>query len=326
MYFTIFSGYVMLPYASQHQQPQLHYTSQLQQQPQIQMQEQNAVLPEPAAPTQQVYSYSHGAHASHPQAYQQVKSLEYSSPANIVTPLQTSVDYKPSVPVSYSPKKPSAGTTTFQQYYSPGFEYHYTESVPTTKLAPQQSYSYSPSHNYQQSYVQQQPSYSYYHSHTPSTASIQSSNIQYNKHQSSAGLIDSYVPSLVTYAKQQQQMKSYYSSHQQQLQQHQQQLQQHQQQQYTQSHQVQQVQQQAQQHYNPIQHQQLFTPAQTQSHYAPSMTQYTQVQSHNYSPYPSSSAYNTIQYSVPMPAYDHSKRSTAKSTASLKALKSSKKA
>lgn len=299
----------MLPYASQQQQqPQIHYTSQ--QQPQIQLQEQHAVLAEPAAPTQQVYSYSHGP--SNQQHYQHVKSHEYTLPANVVMPLQTSVDYKPSAPVSYSPKKPSAGITTFQQYYSPGFEYHYTESVPTTKLVPQQSYSYSPSHNYQQNYVQQ-PSHSYYHSHTPSTASIQSSNIQYNKHQTTAGLLDSYVPSLVSYARQQQQLKNYYLSQQQP--------------QYTQSHQVQQhVQQQAQQHYNPIQHQQLFTPAQTQSHYAPSMTQYIQVPSHNYSPYPSSSAYNTIQYSVPMPAYDHSKRSTAKSTATLKALKSPKKA
>jgi hypothetical protein len=54
--------------------------------------------------------------------------------------------------------------------------------------------------------------------------------------------------------------------------------------------------------------QQLFTPA-SSSHYAP---------------YPSHQQYNTIAYSVPLPPYDHSKRSTKSAVASAGGVKSSK--
>jgi hypothetical protein len=183
----------------------------------------------------------------------------------LITPLQTSVDYKSSdyknsAPLPIVPRKtlPSISTTSFQQYYSPGLEYHYTETVPVTKLAPQSSYSYqhAPTHNYHSNYVSQSPSYSFYHS-APS----------YTKHQSN--LLESYVPY------RQPQYKNYYPT------------------QYQQNH----------HQYSSTQGpQQLFTP----SH------------SSHYSPYPSAQAYNTIQYSVPMPGIDvHSKRSTSKATATL---------
>jgi hypothetical protein len=190
--------------------------------------------------------------------------------------LQTTVDYKNNAPLTIVPKKtfPSIHQTSFQQYYSPGLEYHYTEAMPVTKLSPQSSYSYqhAPTHNYHTNYVSQTPSYSYYHSGPSSLTS------SYNKHQSS-GLLETYVPSLVTYARQQQQQpqyKTYYPT---------------------------QYQQQPTHQYSSAQiPQQLFTPAQSPS---------------NYLSYQSPQAYNTIQYSVPLPPYDHSKRSTSKATATL---------
>lgn len=257
----------MVPYAS-------HYTPQ--QSPIHVQHHHHPVLPQPqiASPTPAVYTYSHGSSSpSHQPSFQAIKSLEYTLPS-VVTPLQTSVDYKNSVPLPIVAKKtlPSIHTTSFQQFYSPGLEYHYTEAVPITKLAPHSSYSYqhAPTHNFHTNYVSQTPSYSYYHSaQSPMTSS-------YNKHQSS-GLLESYVPSLVTYARQQQQptYKSYYPT---------------------------QYQQQSHQYSSPQIPQQLFTPSHAPSHYAS---------------YPTPQAYNTIQYSVPLPPYDHSKRSTSKATATL---------
>lgn len=286
IFLLFLSAYVMVPYSQQ-------YTPQAPIHVQPQHQHHHAVLQQPhiATPEPAIYSYSHApASSNHQQSYQAIKSIEYSLPSSPVTQLQTSVDYKSlpeyknSAPLPIVAKKtlPSIATTSFQQFYSPGLEFHYTESVPVTKLSPQSSYSYqhAPTHNYHTNFVSQTPSYSYYHS-TPSSMT------SYNKHQSS-GLLDSYVPSLVTYRQQQQQQpqyKSYYPT------------------QYQQNH----------HQYSSTQiPQQLFTPSQSQS-------------SH-YAPYPSPQAYNTIQYSVPMPAYDHSKRSTSKATAtatlSVKAPKS----
>lgn len=263
-------AFVMLPYAS-------HYTPH---QPSIQLPQQ-PVLAQPhiSTPSPTVYTYSHGPTTQHhQQSYQTMKSIEYTLPST-VTPLQTSVDYKHSAPVTIVPKKtlPSISTTSFQQYYSPGLEYHYTEAMPVTKLAPHPSYNFqhAPGQNYHHtSYVSQAPSYNYYHT---GPGALATSSAVYNKHQSS-GLLESYVPSVLTYARQQQhlqppQFKTYYPT------------------QYHQSHQ-----------YSPAAiPQQLFSPAHS-SHYAA---------------YPSSQVYNTIQYSVPLPPYDHSKRSTSKATATL---------
>jgi hypothetical protein len=60
-----------------------------------------------------------------------------------------------------------------------------------------------------------------------------------------------------------------------------------------------------------------------QNHHHYSSTQgpqhlFTPSHASHYAPYPSAQAYNTIQYSVPMPGIDvHSKRSTSKATATL---------
>lgn len=264
----------MVPYAS-------HYTPE---QSPIHVQQHHhhhPVLPQPqlATPTPTVYTYSHAPINSHQQpSYQAVKSIEYSVPSSGVTPLQTSVDYKGSAAIPIVPRKtlPSISTTSFQQFYSPGLEYHYSEAVPITKLAPQSSYSYqhAPAQNFHSNYFSQTPSYSYYSGPSSLTST-------YAKHQST-GLLDAYVPNLVTYARQpqhQQQYKSYYPT------------------QYQQNHQQQQ-----QHQYSTAQiPQQLFTPSQSSS----------------YAAYPSTQAYNTIQYSVPLPPYDHSKRSTSKATATL---------
>lgn len=257
-----FRAYFMLPYAQQQQQ---HYAPQQAASVQIQH-HQHPVLPQPQlpTPTPTVFSYSHAqASPPHHPSYQSLKSLEYNI-GSTISPLQTSVDYKSVGSLPIVPKKtlPSIHQTSFQQFYSPGLEYHYSEAMPITKLAPQASYSYqqAPTHSYHTNYVSQAPAYSYYQSGPSALTS------SYNKHQSN-GLLESYVPSHVPYRQQHQQphYKSYYPTH-------------------------------------PVpQQQQLFTPA----------------QSSNYAPYPSPQAYNTIQYSVPMPAYEHSKRSTSKATASL---------
>lgn len=253
----------MVPYQQHHYQAPQH---------QVQVQHHHH-LPQPQAanPSPTVYTYSHApAGGPHHQSYQILKSHEYSL-GSTVMPLQTHVDYKhTALHIPIVPKKtlPSIHQTSFQQYYSPGLEYHYSEAQPVTKLQPHPSFTYQHAPavpNYHQAnYVSQAPSYSYYQTGPSAT---------YNKHQST-GLLDSYVPSVVTYARQQQQQhqpatqyKNYYPT----------------QHQYSTSHMP----------------QQLFTPAQQPS----------------YSPYPSAQAYNTIQYSVPLPPYDHSKRSTSKATA-----------
>lgn len=183
----------MVPYSS-------HYTPQAQ----IHVQPQHHhVLAQPqiTTPEQAIYTYSHAPPApNHQQSYQAVKSIEYSLPSSVLTPLQTAVDYRSSaeyknLPIVPRKTLPSISTTSFQQFYSPGLEYHYTESMPVTKLSPQSSYSYqhTPTHNFHTNFVSQTPSYSYYQA-APSSS--------YNKHQST-GLLDSYVPSLTTYRQQQ---------------------------------------------------------------------------------------------------------------------------
>lgn len=263
MFFKLsFSAYVMVPFVQQ-----------------------------PPTPNPTVYTYSTPAPAVHHphHSYQAVKSIEYAIPSTQITPLQTHVDYKNMQTIVPKNSLPSIATTSFRQYYSPGLEYHYTEVVPANKFHPSSyAYHHAPTHNYQTSFVSQPAPYYYHHQNAPS-----------NIYKQSTGLLDSYVPSLVTYARQQQQ--------------------QHHHQQYPQQYQPQQqfknYQNYQQNYYSSAsmpQQQQLFTPAQQSpsSHYASS--------------YSSPQAYNTIAYSVPLPPYDHSKRST-KATASLsvKAPKSS---
>ena len=302
-FLLIFSSYVMLPYASQ-------YTSH--QTPIHVQQQQHPVLPQPHLPTPApaVYTYHGPATVQQQPQYQSIKSIEYAVQSSVphgVTPLQTSVDYKGSAPIPIVPRKtlPSVATTSFQQFYSPGLEYHYSETIPVTKLSPQQSYSYqqAPTHSYHTNYAPQTPAYTYYQT-GPNSA------VNYNKHQSN-GLLESYVPSVLTYARQQQQpqYKNYYPTHYQQQTHQQQNYHQQNYQQHT-NYQQQNLPQQShqQQQYSSAhiqQQQQLFTPAQQSTHITS---------------YPSPQAYNTIQYSVSLPPYDHKKRSTA--TLSVKAPKS----
>lgn len=242
-----------------------------------------APLP-PPQPT--IYSYAHHQPNHHHHHYHQQqpiyqKQIQYVPPATI-TPLQTQVDYGKNVP-TIVPKHalPSVSTTSFRQYYSPGLEYHYTELVPATKLsqAPSYAYHHSPSQNYQTSYVSQ-PFYYPQHHQQPQP---QHHHAQYSNQYK--GLLDSYVPSYLTYARQNQQhnhhvpqFKNHYPSAP---------MQQH-----------------HQQH--------LFTPASASSS-----------SSSHYVPYPSGREYNTIAYSVPLPPYDHSKRSTQKASVGPKTTASS---
>lgn len=285
----------MVPYASHYPQQQAPVHIQQPAQYHVQQHHHHPVLPQPQAPTPTptAYSYSHGSSAHHHQpTYQAVKSLEYSIPPSQSTPLQTlqtSVDYKANSQMSIVPRKtlPSIATTSFQQFYSPGLEYHYTEALPITKLTPHSSYSYqhTPTHNYHTNYVSQAPSYSQFFQAGPNSITP-----SYNKHQST-GLLDSYVPSLLTYGRQQQHQQQQQQIHQ--LPQHQTQFKSYYPTQYQQNH---------HQFSSSQIPQQLFTPSQSAS---------------SYTPYPSPQAYNTIQYSVPLPPYEHSKRSTSKATATL---------
>ena len=222
----------------------------------------------PQAPTPSVFSFGP---SSAPQTYPLKSSVEYAEPS-AVAPLQSSVEYANKNVAQIQYKKP---TTTFQQYYSPGVEYHYTETVPNTKLAHQAPYHYETPHHYHQqhsiqpiqhsiqpqSYNHQQPFLNYYQS--PSGF----------KHHDT-GLLDSYVPSLVTYARQQQ-LKNLFQPN-------------------------------IQHHHNIQPH----SIQQNLQHSYPHLQ--SQIR---YQPYPSAPAYNTIAYSVKLPPYDHSKRSIAKATA-----------
>lgn len=229
-----------------------------------------ATLPTPT-PTPTVYTYSHAPPSHHHQPIYHQKTIEYVPPATI-TPLQTQVDYKNLPTIVPKNTLPSVATTSFRQYYSPGLEYHYTEIIPATKLAPSYAYHHSPSQNYQTSYVSQP----YYY---PQQHQQQSSHYK--------NLIDSFVPNYVTYARQQQPHP--HQNHQ-------------------------------QTHYRNYNNyyssasmpQQLFTPAS-----APSASHYHQAS------YPSQREYNTIAYSVPLPPYDHSKRSTKASVSQAKTTASS---
>jgi hypothetical protein len=268
----------MVPYTTQQYNPQqapVHH---------------HPVLPQPQiqTPASTVYTYSHGhgaASANQQSSYETLKSLEYNVPATVVTPLQTSVDYKGNTPLTIVSKKtlPSISTTSFQQFYSPGLEYHYTEALPITKLSPQPAYNYqhAPSHSYQNNFISQAPTYSYYHSNAQQSPM----KLAYNKYQSAG--FESYVPSTVTYARQHQHQYQHQHQNQNQIQS-----------QYKNFHANQ-----YSQHQGPQYTQQLFTPSQQSS----------------YSSYanPHNNGYNTIQYSVPLPPYEHTKRSTSKATATL---------
>ena len=193
----IFSAYVMVPFVPSHPAP--------------------SHIPPQAAPT--VYTYSAPQPTNPPPpvqphpSYQAVKSIEYAIPPTPITPLQTAVDYKNLATIVPKHTLPSL-SSSFRQYYSPGLEYHYTEVVPTTKLNPSPSYAYhhAPTHSYQTSYVAQ-PSPYYYsqHNNGPYT----------NIFKQSTGLVNSYVPNLVSYRHHQPQpqpqpiqahYKSYHSS------------------------------------------------------------------------------------------------------------------
>lgn len=227
--------------------------------------------------------------SSAPQTYPLKSSVEYAE-APPVAPLQTSVEYAPkNVPqIQYDVKKPHP-TTSFQQYYSPGVEYHYTETVPNTKLTPQAPYHYETPHHYQQQHSLQpiqhslQPQ-SYSNHQQPFLNYYQPSGFKHHD----TGLLDSYVPSLVTFARQQQ-LKNLFQP-------------------------------------NNIHHSiqphsiqpHSIQPYSTQPHSTQQNIQHSYPQLPNtlrYQPYPSAPAYNTIAYSVKLPPYDHSKRSIAKATA-----------
>jgi len=103
-------------------------------------------------------------------SYQSLNSLPYRSDSiKTLTPLQTSVDYKKNVNFPIVSKKtlPSVATTSFQQYFSPGLEYHYTEAVPVYPV------------NYQPNYMPETPSFDYYKSYVPSSVPVSQQNNQY---------------------------------------------------------------------------------------------------------------------------------------------------
>lgn len=179
---------------------------------------------------------------------------------------------------------PPAESNTFQQFYSPGLEFHFTEVVPMTKLqyhhpgAPSPIHNYhatSPSSNPAQHYLQHPfngQSYNYFISSahpTPYTSSGAA------KHHQSLHYMSNYKTQLPYHLKNYFPTASTAPSSSVQLSSH-------------------------QPHHQPPQHP-LFTPAQQTPHFTP---------------YPSAQAYNTIQYSVPMQSYEHSKRSTSNSKAS----------
>lgn len=220
-------------------------------------------------PTPSVYTYSHAPpshqHPHHHQPIYHQKHIEY-VPSATITPLQTQVEYKNAPTIVHKSNFPSVSTTSFRQYYSPGLEYHYTEIVPATKYAQAPSYAYhhSPSQSYQTNYVSQP-----YYYPQQQQQNHQQQHLPTHHNSNYKGLIDSYIPSYVTYAKQQHQTQqpTYKNYH----------------------------------NYYPsasMQQQQLFTPASP-----PTSPSY-------YASYPSQREYNTIAYSVPLPPYDHSKRST----------------
>lgn len=246
----------------------------------------HSVLP---TPTPTVYTYSHGSTAPpppqsyhHPAVHHQSSSSHHHH-----QPIKASVEY-PTMNEEYKRMPtiisknalPPADSNTFQQYYSPGLEFHFTEMVPMTKLSYHHPGAPSPLHNYHATTTSSNAhylhpfngqSYNYFISsaHPPSFANAA-------KHHQSLHYMSNYKTHLPYH------LKNYFptsptapssvqvSSH--------------------------------QPHHQPPQHP-LFTPAQQTPHFTP---------------YPSAQAYNTIQYSVPMQPYEHSKRSTSsKATATL---------
>lgn len=103
-------------------------------------------------------------------SYQSLRSLPYSEDFKSVTPLQTSVDYKKGVNFPIVSKKtlPSVATTSFQQYFSPGLEYHYTESVPVHNV-----------NSYQSSVTPETPFFDFYKSYVPSSVPVSHHKNQY---------------------------------------------------------------------------------------------------------------------------------------------------
>ena len=80
----------------------------------------------PQAPSPHLFTYS-GPENS-PNTYPLKSSVEYAEGPS-VAPLQTSVDYAPKNVAAIQFEVKKQPTTTFQQYYSPGVEYHYSEVV-----------------------------------------------------------------------------------------------------------------------------------------------------------------------------------------------------
>lgn len=229
-----FSAYVMVPFAQQY-----HYASST-------PVHHHSVLP---TPTPTVITYSHGStvpppHHHHSSPYQPLPA--------------SSEEFKNIQTIVPKNKLPSLETTSFQQYYSPGVEFHYTEMVPITKLAYHHPGAPSPIHNYHAS-SNLVPGGGHSFNYFISPASSHSSSFPNKHHQSPNHYMSSFKNHLPYH-------RNYFPT--------------------------------SSSHHQPPQ-QPLFTPAQS-----------------HYTPYPSNHAYNTIQYSVAMPPYDHSKRST-KATASL---------
>lgn len=259
----VFSAYVNYPYTTQ---------------PGFSGPQQHPVLPQPAHPTPQIYTYSHGVASTSPPHYQKPADINIQPPT--VTPLTP--EYPKNVqPIQYAIKKPAS---SFQQYYSPGLEYHYTDVAQQTKYTPQ---------NYPVNYPTAAPIQQHYQSQSyvqPPSGAI--AGIQHHYYPG-FNTVTPYVPSYLSFTRQQQ-LKAY--------------LQQQQQQPHP-FHHYQQPQPQS----SIYQHQQVQPQSSVYQQVQPQSSAYQQVQQ-QYQPYPSSDAYNTIKYSVPLPPYEHSKRSVAKAT------------
>jgi hypothetical protein len=237
-----FSAYMMVPFS--------HYTSST-------PVHHHSVLP---TPTPTVYTYSHGPTSPPPHSYQPIKStVEYAASSEAFKNIETIVPKN---------KLPSAETTSFQQYYSPGVEFHYTEMVPITKLSYHHPGAPSPIHNYHAQSNLLTSSHGGGHSYnyfiSPST------------HHSSSSSFPQ-----ITSPKHHQSLNHHYMS--------------------------------SFKNHLPYHHQRNYFPSQQPPQH-PLFTPAAAMQSPQYTPYPLAHAYNTIQYSVAMPPYDHSKRSTKATT------------
>lgn len=281
---------------------------------------QQQVIPQPAHPTPQVFTYSHGHSVTSPPHLS--KNEINAHPSTTVAPLHQSgpqFGYNNKVaPIQFQIKKPA--TTSYQQYYSPGLEYHFSEVVPNkvgsqvypasynappTVIPTQQSYqqSYPQAVHYNQQQYSQYPSYNAindYQKVTPFSNYITYARPQVAPLKQQVNYQQQYPQYQVPQTPQaynSHQTSQIYNSHQ-----------------APQSYNTHQVPQTYNSHQVIHPQSQIYTTQQQQVYQPPP---YHQSQQNYYNPYSASSsdAYNTIKYSVPLPPYDHSKRAVTKATA-----------